>query len=304
MIDGPLVSVVIPTYNRLEPLKRALASVLFQSYRRLEVVVVDDGSSDGTVDYLHTVDDERLKFVANEVNLGAAAARNIGIASSCGKYVAFQDSDDVWLPDKLEIQVSELESSGPDVSVSYSQVVRVDGANVALVPAIAGNTGPADIFRALLQENVVPLPAAVVRREALESTGAFDVQLPRLQEWELWLRMAESHRFIFTTTPLVVSFFSSDSISRNQAALISALRIVLEKHYEAFRRAGPSLLAGHLSALAHLEMMNGDAAAGRRYLRGALEVDPTTKARLKLLAAQLGQTAYRRLWTGIAVLRS
>ena len=116
-----LISVVLPTYNRAWDLKRAIDSVLDQTYPHFELIVVDDGSSDETIEMMNEIKDERILFIKHQVNKGAAASRNTGIRASKGSYIAFLDSDDMWSADKLEKQYELLSKSKPSVggSVTY-----------------------------------------------------------------------------------------------------------------------------------------------------------------------------------------
>jgi glycosyltransferase involved in cell wall biosynthesis len=111
--------VVLPTFNRLYCLPRAVESVLRQTFTDIELIVVDDGSSDGTMDYLRTVSDPRLRVLRHEVNKHGAAARNTGIAAARAPWIAFQDSDDEWLVTMLERQVARVAEAGPEYGASY-----------------------------------------------------------------------------------------------------------------------------------------------------------------------------------------
>lgn len=119
-IKEPTVSIIIPTYNRSKTIKRSINSVLYQTYDDFEIIVIDDGSSDGTDKVIKEFNDSRIKYVRHELNRGASAARNTGIKLSRGKYIAFQDSDDVWVPDKLEKQMNVFKSSENNFGVVFS----------------------------------------------------------------------------------------------------------------------------------------------------------------------------------------
>ena len=110
-----MISVIIPTYNREKLIMPAIDSVLKQTYQDIELIVVDDGSTDRTVELLKTIKDPRFYFVQTERNSGAPAARNIGIKQSKGEYIAFHDSDDIWMPHKLEKQLKFLKENDADV---------------------------------------------------------------------------------------------------------------------------------------------------------------------------------------------
>lgn len=109
-----LISVILPTYNRKNTIKRAIDSVLNQTYKNIELIIVDDASSDGTLEFVSRQygEDERITYIINEENLGPSGARNVGVANAKGSWIAFQDSDDEWHMDKLEKQVSLIHFSG------------------------------------------------------------------------------------------------------------------------------------------------------------------------------------------------
>ncbi len=119
MSDFPIVSVVIPAFNRVGTIREAVKSVLSQSHADLELLVVDDGSSDGTMSALADMTDPRLRLLANPRNMGPGAARNTGIRAARGDWVAFQDSDDEWLPDKLAKQLARIAQTGPGCVAAY-----------------------------------------------------------------------------------------------------------------------------------------------------------------------------------------
>lgn len=123
--ERPTVSVILPTYNRAHLLERAIQSVLDQTYPDFEIIVVDDASIDNTVNIIKGIINERIRYIRHEKNKGAAAARNTGIKLAKGKYIAFQDSDDEWLRDKLEKQIKIFETVSPEVGVVYTSDISI-----------------------------------------------------------------------------------------------------------------------------------------------------------------------------------
>jgi len=123
---NPTVSVIISTYNRAHLIGRAIQSVLNQTYQDFEVIVVDDGSTDNTEEIVKSFNDPRIRYIRHEKNKGAAAARNTGIKAARGKYIAFQDSDDEWLPEKLEKQMKVFENAPPEAGVVYTDMQRIN----------------------------------------------------------------------------------------------------------------------------------------------------------------------------------
>ncbi len=247
---APSVSVVLPTHDRRGTLGAAIDSVLSQTWADLELIVVDDGSRDGTPELLATVDDARVRVRRLPRRSGAPVARNLGISLARGRYVAFQDSDDVWRPDALGAQVAALDSADEDVAVVYGAILRHQGGRSLRIPG-PGHPGPtADLPAHLAAENFVDLPAALVRAEALRAVGGFDPELPRFQDWDLWLRLARSFRFRFVDEVLLDSYDSPVSISRDEDAYFRAMEVILARHAEVFARAPEAALHHHLRLVA------------------------------------------------------
>lgn len=198
---GDLVSVVIATYNMGHYLPEAVRSVLAQSYPNVDVQIVDDGSTDDTPTIVRQWDAHPRVRLHRQSNAGQAHAKNQGIALSRGDFIAFLDADDVWLPEKLARQMP-LFTGRPEVGVVYSGYERMDGEGRPLPK------GPTRMHRgrvsgALLIENFVPFPSAVVRREHLERHGAFDETLGMGIDYDLWLRLSAHCQFDFIAEPTV-----------------------------------------------------------------------------------------------------
>ena len=178
MID-PEISVIIPFYNRKETLRRSVASVLKQTFSNLELILVDDGSTDGSIETLGDLNDARL-VVITQKNQGACQARNAGIFAARGKYIAFQDSDDVWRPDKLEKQITELKRTNSDVCFCRFQRHDTSGASIDVWPRI--NAGP--VFEDdLVKESIVSTQTILAKREIFNHK-MFNGGLKRLQDYE------------------------------------------------------------------------------------------------------------------------
>ncbi len=242
---APSVSVVLPTHNRRTTLVAAIESVLAQSWSDLELIVVDDGSTDGTGEVLQAVDDDRLRVCRLARRSGAPVARNVGIDMARGRHVAFQDSDDVWRRDNLRIQVDALDAADTDVAVVYGTIVRHRARGPIRIPASMPPPS-GDLSGCLPVENVIGLPAALVRAEPLRSVGGFDPELPRFQDWDLWLRLAGRFRFQFLDQVVVESYETALSISRDEEAYFRAMEVVLARHAAVFGQSAEAVLHHHL----------------------------------------------------------
>lgn len=185
---APLVSVIIPAYDRWPMLCDAVESVLDQSYRDFELIVVDDGSTDGTAEWLVRYG-TALRRVSQS-RRGVAAARNLGVRFSCGRYLAFLDSDDLWKRKKLEIQLSFMEAH-PEVQICQTEEIWIrNGLRVNLKRRHRKPTG--DIFRASLDLCLVSPSAVMMTRGLFDMVGGFDEGFPVCEDYDLWLRVAAS----------------------------------------------------------------------------------------------------------------
>jgi len=207
---NPLVSVIIPTYNRSGLVGRAVDNVLEQTYRNTEIIVVDDGSTDDTLASLKRFGD-RIRVVS-QANAGPAAARNRGIEIASGEIIAFQDSDDLWMPCKLERQVSLLERGGPSVLVCLCSADMYFTGKPAMTSFDLAGIHPS--FEEGLWSNVAEVLAttfvlfnqcAAIRADVLKKIGGFDESLTFMEDYDLPLRLAlEGNSWAFTREPLVI----------------------------------------------------------------------------------------------------
>lgn len=204
----PEVSVIIPTHNRGDFLAESIQSVLQQTFTDIELLVVDDGSIDQPLSVVARFDgDVRFRYLHQE-NRGDAAARNTGVKNTSGRYLAFLDSDDLWLPDKLRRQVAVLREHS-EISVVHSAIVlqwmdeqlQEVSRRTVRRPAFQEKT----LYEELLYENVITGSASsvIVRRRSLDQVGLFDEALSRRSDRDLWRRLAERHGFYYLDEPLV-----------------------------------------------------------------------------------------------------
>lgn len=247
----PAVSVVLPTYNRLASLSAAVNSVLAQSFDDLELIVVDDGSTDGTAEMLGTVGDDRLRVVRPPRRFGAPASRNAGLQVARGRYVAFQDSDDVWRPGKLSTQVAALDDAPDNVAVVYGAIVRHLVGGDVRIPRAKDQFRSGDLAAALPAGNFISLPAALVRAEVLREVGGFDELLPRYQDWDLWLTLSRRVRFRYVDDVVVDSADTIGSITRDRNAHFDAVALILRKHADLFAKVPDAAIAYRLQLARH-----------------------------------------------------
>ena len=236
------MSVVIPTYNRAHTVLDAVWSVLTQRFRDLELIVVDDGSTDDTAARLAAVDDPRVRVIMGR-HAGVSAARNLGVAKASGDVVAFLDSDDLWHPEKLACEVAFL-TRHPEVDAVFTDLEKRHGEQV--FPSFMRETAvfsrrlanawypqglvlePREMRLCLLQEVPIKPSAFTLRRAAFDAVGGFDETWSSSEDWEFLLRLARQHRFGYLDRPLAVLHISPDSLhivdqSRGETAMIRLL---------------------------------------------------------------------------------
>ena len=239
-----MISVIIPTYNRSHLLDRAVQSVLRQSYFDLELIVVDDNSTDDTLQALNNIKDERLKVFSLPRTSGACVARNFGVKMAQGEYVAFNDSDDEWLIDKLVEQMEYLLNNKLDVVGCQMMVTRND--SQVLFPE-RPNFSSSQIYK----QNCISTQTIVGRKECFVQEP-FDDDLSRFQDWDLVIRLSNRYRVGIVPAVLVRTFIQGDSISASADKAIDALGVFLSRHAKTpelrshyfWHRAKYSLLAG------------------------------------------------------------
>ena len=241
--NEPAVSVVLPTYNRAPLLGRSVRSVLSQTFADFELVVVEDGSTDGTHAVLKSFGDPRVRVVALARNKGAGAARNVGIGLARGKFLAFQDSDDEWAASKLAKQMSVFERgpSSPGVVYSDMELIRADGtAEYFAAPDLLPDRliDPAERF---YQVHHIGIQSAVVRRECLEAAGRFDESLPAFEDMELFIRLSRRCDFRRLREPLV-KYHDTQGVSHDPRARWVGRRLLLKLYYRELLTHNPLFL--------------------------------------------------------------
>jgi glycosyltransferase involved in cell wall biosynthesis len=200
----PQISVIIPAYNAEGLIGSTLDSVLDQTYQDFEILVVDDGSTDGTGEVVQSYG-EPVRYRRKE-NGGTASARNVGLQEARGEYVAFLDADDRWYPTKLERQMS-LHEAHPDLAWSYTDSYLVDAESGTILvrkSQVRPRTG-GDVLRPLLRGNFIAPSTLVVRRSVFDTVGTFDESAfyHSAEDWELWMKIAARHPIYFLNEPLV-----------------------------------------------------------------------------------------------------
>jgi len=262
------VSVIIPTYNRAHLIRKAIQSVLNQTYRNFEVIIVDDGSTDNTAKVVESFKDKRIKYLRHEKNQGAPAARNTGIEIAKGQYIGFLDSDDEWLPGKLEKSLREFQISPPEVGLVYSNFWLVRDAKNRK-PFLNEGGPEGRISRALLRKSYIQMGAALIKTSCLGNIR-FDEELPKGQDRDFFIRICKQCDAVYIDEPLLI-WYADDmrnrisTGSKISSKLATRNAIYLRKYKEDLEDM-PKIYNRYLFSLGRYLILNNEVKKGRGYL--------------------------------------
>ena len=292
---NPLVSVIIPAYNRSLFLKRAVRSVLGQTYPHLEAIVIDDGSTDETAKIIAALceDDTRLCFIRHAVNKGAQAARNTGIKAAKGSYIAFLDSDDEWLPDKLEKQMGLFAHGNENLGVVYAgyREISFDGQQCDHLPHLRG-----DIYTDALRQWVCDMNTLVVKKPVFDKSGFLNENIRAYQEWDLCIHLARHGTFDYISEPLAIyHHHCQPTISKDRLSnALGYLDVVEAHHDDILKYCGYYVLSNHFLSIGHHFMLADDTIKAKEYFIKAFRLAPyDILSFFFLFASSLGFRNYR-----------
>ncbi len=232
----PLISVIIPVYNGEKTIRETIESVLSQTFTDFELIVINDGSQDATLQIVERIQDARLK-VFSYPNSGQATSRNRGIARACGEYISFIDADDLWTPDKLEAQLKALQDN-PQAAVAYSWTKCIDeSGQFSRRGSHISDRG--DVYAKLLLIDFIENGSnPLIRAQALTEVGEFDKSMVPSEDRDLWLRLAARYHFVAVPSPQILYRQSANSESANILRMEAASLRVIE---QAFTQSPESL---------------------------------------------------------------
>ncbi|MEM8970541.1 MAG: glycosyltransferase family 2 protein [Pseudomonadota bacterium] len=276
------VSVILPTYNRAHVLSDACRSVLSQTVKDIELIIVDDASQDDTKKVADCLRDARVRYIRHERNRGVSAARNTGLSLSRGLYIAFQDSDDLWLPGKLARQLGQLETLPRDVgAVTGSKIVFGRDSSWNYAPGLVTCAPPPenrmelqeDQVRKLLTHNRISVQNALFRRSCFPGIEWFDPCAKANEDWEFSVRLVQHTKVFEEIDPVVLAFVSEDSISKSNNKKALGLVRIIKNNHDLFRRHH-DLYALHLLQLGRLMFRCGRYRWSGRFLLSGLKRRP------------------------------
>jgi len=275
----PKVSVVIPTFNYAQYVAHAVQSVLNQSFSDFEIILVDDGSTDKTQAVLAPFQ-PHIRYIYQD-NKGLPAARNTGIRAANGEYIAFLDSDDLWLPTKLEKQVALLDRR-EELGLVYCDFCwQYDEAGIVVRSPQRDLFRSGFVFADLLMRNFIHTPTPIVRSQVFDAVGLFDESLPASEDWDMWLRIVACFKIDFVDEVLAIYRFHSSSMSRNYLLRYQYELEVFNKAVTSFPEMAEQAGRHKDCRLAELELglgkelwLAGEYAEARRRFRRAARANP------------------------------
>lgn len=276
------VSVILPVYNRSLSLEHAMRSVLDQSYRDLELIVVDDASTEDLRPIIECFGDPRVRYIRRAVNGGASAARNAGLVAAEGRFIGFQDSDDLWLPNKLKMQIDLLEALPVEVGVVvHSKVLYGSGPDgaygvglVSMRPPPHGRLQPGeDQVRKYLIENRISLQNALFRRDCYPNPRWFDDVTRSNADWAFTSSLAQHTTFAEYPDPVVMAFSSPDGISKLKRAKAIGLIRIVKRNRAAYARY-PDAYGMMMWRIGRILARHGKRRMARRFYIEGFKNDP------------------------------
>lgn len=300
----PLISVLLTCYNHIRYLPECLASAQSQTHHDLQIICLDDGSTDGTREWLESKKGE-VEIVFNEKNLGTYGTLNVGLERAKGDYVAILNDDDLWEPTKLERQL-ELFEKHPKVGLTHTDGHFIDGDGKRLDGSPLGfefpRTETGDVYLDLYYMNKIIASAVLARKDCFDRCGAFNPAYFGSGDWEMWLRIAAQYEIGFVHEPLTYyrvhggnASHKLDRIWKDDEKLRNWLNLQTQERAARDPEKVRLALAHNWACLGTVRVLNGHAREGREAFRESLKLDPTrTKSRLRILASYLPSSVFRR----------
>jgi len=287
-----VVSVIMPTFNREHLISRAVGSVLNQTFRDFELIIVDDGSRDNSGEVIREFNDSRINYIRHEKNRGVAAARNTGIKAARGEYVAFLDSDDEWRPQMLYRQIKAFGEASSDAGAVYTDMINIDNNKTRSLYGRRAKEG--NLHKAILKGFPVYLQTIMVKKACLDQIGLFDEEFTIEEDYDFMIRLSGKFEFKYIREPLAVRHLMPDSVSVKSMDNILNLEKLLRKHFDEINR-DRSILASHYFILGTFLCLLNRLSRGREYYFKAIKAYPADiRPILGLMGSVFGYTIYKR----------
>ena len=267
----PLVSVIIPTYNRAYLIEQAIYSVLNQTYPNIELIIVDDASNDNTESIIKNFNDARISCIKQKQHAGAAAARNKGILESRGEFISFLDSDDTINPEKIQKQVNAILNADEDVAAVYCGLNLIDFKTKEI---IGQSIHKKNFYNNFKNGKFILTPTTgtiLARKDAIVDIGGFDERLPAHQDTELAIRFCQKYNYLLLEEFLVNAVKNHDQISSVSKNHIKGKEIIFEKHKKFLSK---HILYGLCKQIANYYIISGNSSKAIFYIKEALKLKP------------------------------
>ena len=288
-----LVSIVIRTYNRADLIARAVKSALSQNFQDFEIIVADDGSTDGTEKIVSQIasKDSRVKFFSQTHSGKPGKTLNLGLKNSQGKYIAMLDSDDEWLPSKLEKQVQLLESGNPDIGFVLCNTLAIKPNGEQEEKKLERTS---NFLESILLKGYLYPSSMLAKKEIFDSIGPIDENCLIADDWDMFIRMAQKCNYDFVDEPLYKYYIHSSNISfsKNYSRRAFDLEYILNKHSDLYEQY-PKILEYQYVTLASYIINFGDMKKARNYLKKSYKLDSSLKNWLRVTLSYFGKKAYR-----------
>lgn len=269
----PFISVIIPTYKRESLLRRAIDSVLSQTFDEFEILVIDGGLSENTKELVESYGDKRLRYIPQRNN-GIANARNLGVLKAKGRFIAFLDDDDRWKENKLELQLELFRELPESYGLIYTAFTyyHLEKKKVLGIkrPRAIGN-----VYRYLLKDNIMGTSTVIVKRECFKRVGLFRESFPTCEDWDMWLRMSKVCLFGALNDPLVDYSIHSGQFSF--ARYLEGRKRMIKEHGDILH--DPKILSYHLLQIGILKLFGRDK-SGVKYVLKAFKLNPTMRGNI------------------------
>lgn len=302
----PLVSILFTCYNHLKYLPIAWQSILDQSFQDYEIIALDDGSTDGSREWLSEHSDQ-AKIIFNEKNLGTYATLNVGLEHATGEYIAVFNDDDLWALTKLEKQVAMLDAN-PKIGLVHTDGYFIDGEGIERHDSPLGfdfpRTETGDILLALIYANSIIASAVMARKSCFDELGGFNSEYFGSGDWEMWYRIAEKHDVGYLSEPLTMYRVHGSNASHKLERIWrddEKLREWIEPRIASYQGRFPdreltAAEAHNFACLGTVKVLNGQPATGRDYYKKSLALNPGRwQSRARILASYLPKSVFQKL---------
>lgn len=277
-----MVSIVIPVYNRADIIERTVNNMLQQSFKDIEVIVVDDGSTDNINDVMQHYNDNRVRYIKIKENKGACHARNVGVNIAKGEYIAFQDSDDLWKAEKIEHQLKCLTRADADICICRMDQIYENGVRKEFHGEMFNQESinlENELGKSFFSTQLI------FGKKCCFLEEPFDETFPRFQDWDLGIRLVKKYKIVFLDEILVERYLQSNSVSNNASKGYVAGKLLLEKYRDDYIQY-PKSKAKFLAFYAKLQELNNE--SSHENLKESLQLDFKMKTLVKYILQSVG----------------